>query len=96
MVLEGEDACLAAAGDGVSGGMTGSGIGGGGGGWPVAAPGEARGTTPNSRHHRSHLATLDFNLQQVTSFPSLPRHPLPSRQTAGMRASYLSSFPPPS
>ena len=67
VVLEGEDACLAAAGDGVGGGITGSGGGGGGGGgWPSGTtPGEARGGTPNSRHHRSHLASIDFNLQQV-------------------------------
>jgi len=68
VVLEGEDACLAAAGDGV-----GVGPGSGAGGWPGGTPSEApRGGTPGSRRHapgydRSHLATLDYNLQQVRS-----------------------------
>ena len=62
VVLEGEDACLAAAGDGVTGPVNGSGVS----GWSAGTHGEARGANPGSRNHRSHLATLDFNLQQVS------------------------------
>jgi len=73
VVLEGEDACLVSAGGdapgapagGVPGGVPGGTPGGVPGGVPGGAAVDGGRSAAAARAHRNHLATLDYNLQQV-------------------------------